>query len=363
MTGALRVALTALLVLTACSDPMSGAVESLPRGTDPPSTSQPAVSPGATPLPPLLAVTDSPDTRPTRSPDAFSERAGSCDDQACAGAPVSTGVFDAERIPEASGLAASIRNPGVLWILDDGRTAGVWAVRTGGEILGLVEVAGMDSMDTEGLAVSACAVGKASSCVYVGDIGDNMRSRESVSVYRFAEPDLAGGVPVEPVSAARAELRYPDGPANAETLLVADGVPYVVTKAVFDRDTRETGVTRLFGAGRFADGELEDLGALDVAEPRLAFFAPLVGNVVTGGDHAEGRPGAPRVVLRTYDHVLEYRARRDDAPLSALPTWESRELAGPILPQAEAVAYAADGCGWYTVSEGIGEIWKMPCEP
>ena len=271
-------------------------------------------------------------------------------------------MFDVELIPEASGLAVSRRNPGVLWMLDDGPgTVGVWAVRTDGDMLGFVEIAELDGVDTEGLAVAGCAAGEAASCLYVGDIGDNSRARRSVSVYRIPEPDLGSGLPVSAVPATRAELRYPEGPENAEALLVTDGVPYVVTKAPFDSEQQHTGATRLFGAAGFADGQLEDLGVIPIPPASRSLLGPIVGEVVTGGTASE-TPLPPRVLLRTYDHVLEYRASGSDGHLSDLPRWEARELASPVLPQSEAIAYAADGCSWYTVSEGFGDIWYSRCE-
>src|SRR5207244_2918013 len=58
------------------------------------------------------------------------------------------------------------------------------------------------------------------SYVYCGDIGDNKSRRKSIHIYRVPEPGpTAGKVKAD----QDLELVYPDGPHNAETLLVQAG--------------------------------------------------------------------------------------------------------------------------------------------
>lgn len=265
-------------------------------------------------------------------------------------------------MPEASGLAASQRTPGVWYLLDDGPgTSQVWLLGADATLLGAVEVAGLDGTDTEDLAVAPCGPEDPSSCVYIADTGDNLRARSSVEVVRFTEPDLAAGPPSEPVPADTVELRLPAGPADVEALLVdRSGTPHLVTKARFDQTSGQTEPARLLVAPGFADGDLAAVGEVPVPAPAVPLAAELVGNVITGGDALlSERPG--RVLLRTYDHVLLYTAPSPDAPLSTLPIWNVREVPTPFLPQAEAIAWAAGGCGYATVSEGVGDLWQVPC--
>ena len=53
----------------------------------------------------------------------------------------------------------------------------------------------------------------------MGDIGDNLAQRPSISVYRVSEPRLPAGGAVTALRATRFDLRYPDGPRDAEALL------------------------------------------------------------------------------------------------------------------------------------------------
>jgi hypothetical protein len=320
-----------------------------PPGTERPETSAPR------PTAPETAVPTVPATlAPTAEATACAEPAG------CFGQPRRVGTFDVEVVPGASGLAASRRNPDVLYLLDDRPGTGeIWAVTTDGTMLGAIEVPGLDALDTESLTIGPCAAGDDVPCLYVGDIGDNLRSRTDITVHRFPEPDLSGGQPGAAEGVEVIRLSYPGGPEDAEALLVDDdGTPYVVTKAPFDTAARTTGTARLLGAPGFASGVMVDLGEVPVPAPDAPLQSQVVGNVVTGGDQ---RPG--QVILRTYDQVLAYTAPEAGAALGDFPSWEVSSLPAPFELQPEAVTWAADGCGFYSVGEQSGDIWHVPCRP
>lgn len=275
---------------------------------------------------------------------------------ACYGPPRKVGSFDAEVVPEASGLAASVRNPGLYYLLDDGTGAEkVWILDPEAGLLGLLRVAGLDTRDAEAMAVGPCGPGDPATCAYVGDIGDNGRRRDSVRVWRFVEPDLSGGVPPGETGADAISLTYPDEPWNAEAMLVdAAGVPHLLTKAPFDEQAGIAGPARLYSAQAWGDGSLALLGELTPPPPGTPLAAQVVGNVVTAADrHGD------RVLIRTYDALVEYVAPAPGAPLAGLPSWPSAQIPGPLLLQAEAVAYTADGSGFLTVSEGVGDVWAV----
>lgn len=302
---------------------------------------------GGSPPPP----SPSPSPTPTQAPPCAPP-------SECYQDPVQTGTFDSARVPEASGLAASARNPGLLYLLDDGPdTRVVEVMRPSGELLGALTVGGLDGVDTEGLAVGPCGPGDPVTCVYVGDIGDNRRSRQSVRIHRFVEPDLSAGVPGGPVGADSIELRYPDGAHNAEALLIdRAGTPHILTKGEHDGGTGATEPARLYAAPGYASGQMIDHGEVPVPPPNRPRATSVTGNVVTGADVLDGS-----VLVRTYDAIVEYVPPRPDAPLAELGSWASDEVPSPTLPQSEAVAWAFDACGYYTVSEQVGEIWFVAC--
>jgi hypothetical protein len=63
--------------------------------------------------------------------------------------------------------------------------------------------------------------------LFIADIGDNLRQRDFVRVYFFDNPQASGLT----VNYRAWDFRYPDGPHNAETLLVNEnGRLFIVTK-------------------------------------------------------------------------------------------------------------------------------------
>lgn len=298
---------------------------------------------------PVEHADSSPPTRTSIPPPARSEP------QPAGIEPFVAGTFDLSVVGEASGLALSVRNPDVVYVLDDGPgTTGVLAVDITDNSATRLTVNDLDGRDTEGLAVGACGRRGRRSCLYIGDIGNNQGAWPSVDVWRIREPDLAGAGRRLTVDGAVATYTYPGAAVNAEALLVDKGRPYLVTKPPRPSDGSGTPAPRLLGARRFADGDLRDLGAIDLPEPDgFGLAAAVVGNVVTGGEMAGGH-----VVLRTYDHVLVYTPPEPGAPLRTLRRWMPREIDTPRLTQGEAAAM--DGCGIWLVSEQVDSIWLVP---
>lgn len=215
-------------------------------------------------------------------------------------------------------------------------------------------VAGLDGTDTEDLAVGRCDASGNRSCIYVADIGDNVAARDSVSITRVVEPDLSDGVPPSPVPGEDVRLTYPDAPADAEALLVdRAGRMLIVTKAA---GRKGRGAARLYQADDFTDQQMHAVGRVRIPQPAFGLAAAVVGNVVTGGDAADGR-----VALRTYDAIFEFTAPDADAPLREFPGWPVREVSAPPEPQGEAVGYGPDGCSLFTVSEDSPSLSVVAC--
>lgn len=308
----------------------------------------PAPAPSKPESPPVVSATPS----PSPSPAATARSAIACAGD-CRRAPRVVGRFRTASAPEASGLAASRRNGGVLYVLDDGPgTTSVLAIRArNARIVSRLTVEGLTGTDTEGLAVGPCDPRGSRSCIYIGDIGDNTASRDAVTITKVEEPALTGRAIT--IASEQVSLRYPDGPADAEALLVGnDATVLLVTK---DPGSDKRGRARLYSAP-FADAMLRKGPRVRLPEPSLPLAAAVLGNVVTGADAAPGR-----VVVRTYDAVYEFTAPRPDAPLKRFPSWPVAQLQAPGEAQGEAIAYAADGCGLYTVGEGSGAVTSIPC--
>jgi hypothetical protein len=192
--------------------------------------------------------------------------------------------------------------------------------------------AAVDPYDPEDLALSADGV------IWVADIGDNNADRETVALHAM-HPD--GG-------ASLYRLSYPDGPHDAEALLLApDGIPYIVTKEILG----SSGVYR--PVSDLADGAT--VGMEKVATVNVTLTGTPGGPVgragqlmVTGG--AVSGDGA-LVVLRTYTDAYLWRLEGSDVPgaLAAQPV----HVPLPESPQGEAISFADDDRRLVVASEGI----------
>jgi hypothetical protein len=239
------------------------------------------------------------------------------------------------RIPElveGSGVAASRRTPGRLWATNDSGDAVVFALNGQGMVTGRVELSGASVDDWEAVAVGSCPAG---SCIYVGDIGDNDANRRRVTVYRIAEP----AEDEDPARVEQFHATYPDGAHDAESLLVADGRLYIVTKGGegpvalyrFPADLRSGSTVRLERVGPPRDSR----------RPR----AP--DRITDGAVSPDGR----WVVLRGARVLVFYRA--EDLLAGNWREVGRLSLAALKEPQGEGVTFVSND-SIYVVGEGGG---------
>ncbi len=252
---------------------------------------------------------------------------------------------------ESSGLVASRRNPGRYWTHNDSDDEPVlYCVGSTGEACGAWRVTGGEARDWEDIAAGP-GPDPAKSYLYVGDIGDNLRDLGAVVVYRVPDPDVpsrAGGSgpgrsATEP--AGRLRLRYPDGPHDAEALLVHPdtGDVYVVVK-----EPRPNVYVARAPLKVDAVNTLEPVAtiAIDESGDRRA-------GLVTGGDIA---PDGRRVALCTYLAGYELELPEDASGFDDVWRQAPRRVAVGPRVQGEAIAYRLDGDALLTTSEGTGGL-------
>ncbi len=186
----------------------------------------------------------------------------------------------------------SLRHPGVLWTHADGAGSDLFAVDAAGQVIARFPIQ-PGTRDWEDVALSTC--GDGGSCLYLADTGDNYEERPFARILRTAEPD-----PVSP-STLRTDVfpvRFPDGPRDAEALLVLPGERVlVVTKGRNDPVT----VYRYPGVLRPDTVVLEEI-------QRLSDGARFLPRQVTGGSVA---PGGELAAIRTYESLQFYHVRSD----------------------------------------------------
>lgn len=258
--------------------------------------------------------------------------------------PVVLAQLEDQNISESSGVAASRLAPGVFWTHNDTRGgAVVHAFDRQGKSRGAWRVTGASLVDWEDIAAGPGPKGRP--YLYVGDIGDNDNNRAEVVVYRFPEPavaDSAAGAPRETEAAESVTLKFPDGPRDAETLMVhpRTGDIYVVNKT----NKEDAGVYKLSAPQQFSGTHtLERVGSIA--------RQGMIGKWFTGGDIS---PDGRRVVL--CDNASAYELELPAAGNSNFDRVWSQPLAPVPLgerKQGEGVCYSHDGSSIFATSEKV----------
>jgi len=211
-----------------------------------------------------------------------------------------------------------------------------------------------DPLDIEDLAF-------ANNTVWFADIGDNGASRDNVALiavsYDPADPTDPEGPAAAPVVF---RLGYPDGPHDAEALLLApDGVPYIVTKDLLGRSSVYRPSGPLDSAAEVAMEKVADVEFSTTGTPG----GPIgrAGQVlVTGG--AVSVDGS-RLALRTYTDAFVWELSDSDVA-GALQADPLAVVALPDAPQGEAISFAEDSRSLLVGSEGVNSvITVVPAEP
>lgn len=229
------------------------------------------------------------------------------------------------RLAEFSGLVVTgpAGDP-AFWAMSDGgrdvevhridpRTCAVLATRT----------ADIDPFDAEDLAQGP------DGALWVSDTGDNNRQRATVAVIEL--PAHGGGAQLH-------RLTYPDGPHDAEALLVdGQGRPVIVTK----EGDFGTGAYRTAAAPQgTGPTPLERIGSvtLPVSDTPGGPLGTVGSRVVTG---AAATADGQVVALRSYTDAWLYRVK--DGDVAGAFTGPAVRVPLPDEPQGEALAFGADG--------------------
>ena len=248
--------------------------------------------------------------------------------------PKSVGVMDDAALVEASGLAPSRQNPGYLWTEEDsGNPSEIQLLSEKGTIVARYTLAGLANRDWEDMAVGPGPV-PGQSYIYVADIGDNKLRYPTKVIYRFPEPTIAGrSLPVtETISAVETiSLQLPDGPKNAEAMLLDPGTLDLYLLSKEDRSV-------LYKAA------YPQSLTQPITMQRL--LAMPFDKVTSAGMSPDGK----QILIRTYGQLFQYVRQAGESVVDALKR-APRLLPLANEPQGEAVGWATDGQGYYTTSE------------
>jgi hypothetical protein len=253
--------------------------------------------------------------------------------------PLTLGYVDDGDLEEISGIASSRIDPLVLWVHEDSdEDPMVVALDRFGFTLAEHDLPEeFDDLEDIDVVIDPST---GSSLMFLADVGDNDEVRGEVAVWVIDEPDPYADGDIEPL---RMGLTYPDGPHDAETLLVD---PLTLDLFVLTKDSSNGAYVYLKRPPHDAEGPfvLEALGTW----PELDLHA-------TGGDVSlDGF----RVVVRDYSTTARVWIRDGYQPLEDAFDEEPCEIDIAPEEQGEAITFTVDGGGVVTVSEGVGEsLW------
>lgn len=256
-----------------------------------------------------------------------------------------TGRLQDKQMDEISGIAASEVFNGIYYVHNDsGDTSRIFAITPHGNIKKVIYFKGDPK---EKLGVADCediAVGigpaKGKSYIYMGDIGDNRAERSYITVYRIEEKKTWAKDSVVHAEAVPIHFKYPDGPRDAETLMIdpIEKLIYIVSK-------RTDSVTVYTSPLNFKSNDTLIL----TKRCKLYFsgFRPL--KWITAGDIS--RDGQ-QILLKNYEKVY-YWKRSNNEPIWQTLLKKPTQLPYKFEKQGEAIGFTLDGKGYYTTSEGV----------
>ena len=242
------------------------------------------------------------------------------------------------KLNEASGIADSKANPGYLWVeQDSGNPPDLTLLQHNGTVLKSVHLANAVNRDWEDMVLAEGPTpGK--QYLYIAETGDNLLRYDDYAIYRLEEPAAATDT-VQQVD--RIAFFYPDGPHNAEAILVDPGTKdiYIITKT----DLHSKLFKLKYPYSTVVMNQVEEVGALPYNFAVSAAISP------------NGR----ELVVKTYEAIYDYPRVAGETIVQTLSKKYS-SLPYQVEPQGEAIVFDNNDSGYYTLSEkGLSSSVKL----
>ncbi len=228
------------------------------------------------------------------------------------------GLVKAPLVKEASALIKSKKHPGIYWTLcDSGNPPYLFAIETSGKLHATIRLDGVQNVDWEAMTIDP------DGHIYVGDIGNNYLKHKQRSIYRIDEPDrLDAKPPMEPQTVpvtGQWHYTYPAKPFDAETLLIQDGMFWIISKS---KNLAETRLYRLPMKAEGATQVIEEVGKLT---PEMLMIAD-----------ASISPDGKRLALVNKFYTVLY----------SLPTGKVMDILTEQPTYYEYDLFKVEGCAW-----------------
>jgi len=255
------------------------------------------------------------------------------------GSRIDSGTVVYSVITEASGIAASRQNPGVIWTHNDaGDVNRIYAMRGNGAHLGIYYLNNAVARDWEDIA-DGPGPESSKSYIYVGNIGDNDTVYDIKFVYRCVEPVVSVTQTAKTDTISDVDVlqyRYPDGKKNAEALMVD---PLTKDYYIISKDDAKTYVYK--AAYPQPVGTVDTLECVDTLD--------LV--TIVSADIA---PAGNEILIKNYTTVYYWKILGGQSIQTTLLRTPVTISTYTEEPQGEALAWDYNASGYFTLSEENG---------
>ncbi len=249
----------------------------------------------------------------------------------------SLGIVDNPEIDEASGLAASVNNSGMLWTHNDsGDEARIFLLDQQGKCRATVRFPGLKNRDWEDISVGP-GPEPSTPYIYIGDIGDNFSIHDFKYIYRLTEPSIE--LKQEPVELTVKKIDtikfvLPDGKRDSEALMVD---PLTSDIYVFSKREKQINLYLLPAPQ----------STQETITAQFVMQLPL-----TQINSADISPDGSEVLLKNYNHVYYWHKNKNQTLKDLL---KQKPVYLPYItePQGESIAFDREGRGYFTISEKI----------
>jgi hypothetical protein len=240
---------------------------------------------------------------------------------------------------EASGIVASISNPGYLWSHQDkNNTNEIFLIDAStGETVASYSLELIFNRDWEDIEIGPGPI-EGINYLYVGEVGDNDRVYRDYKIYRFEEPKLQD-IHLGNKNQIANELietitfTYPDRlKHDVETLLLDPWTKdlFLVTKRDF---------FSIIYVLPYPQSTQENIRPIRVGE--FPFTRAVGGNISRDGKE---------MLIKTYDFILHWERNTDETMVDMFKSIPQRAPYNPTEPQGEAICFD-ESKGYYTLSE------------
>lgn len=237
-------------------------------------------------------------------------------------------------IDEASGLTESKNLDGYIWTMQDsGQPNSLYLLGKDGKSIKEYNIPGTVNHDWEDIT-SGSGPDSGVNYVYIGDIGNNNPPMTATNIiYRVPEvKDINGSF--QAGHSEKITFKYPDGPRDAETLLLDPA-----TKDIFiiSKESDQTGIYRL----PYPQSTTETITAEKVGT------IPVVTTATSGDISVDGK----EIIIRTYVGVFYWKVKVGETVSQALLRAATKQLLVSLEPQGEGICFDRQLNGFYTLSE------------